>query len=456
MSVALSRSEATARSARLSTVGEPGIGVRPVLVIQAMLLLLVTANLGRIPVLSTGERQAPILINDLAVAVILGTAALAGLRARSFRLDAVALLVLLFALIGAGSALLAVPRFGLSPFELLVSLAYLARWCFYAAVYFAIANLVRRRDVEAVWNAAENMLLLFAGFGIVQVALLPGFAQMVYPESRAYYDWDIQGRRLVSTVLEPNVASGMLLLGFLILLARLATGAPVKRWKLAVMFAALVLTLSRSGALGLFVGGGVILLARGLSRRMMRAIAAIAVLVAVAAPLLLRFAAGYNKLGFDASAAARLVSWARAAQVVIDHPWFGVGFNTFGFVLERAYGIQRLGTASYSSDGGLLFVAAMSGLVGLAVYVVMCGVIVLRCRFIWRATDATPGERGFATGVAASVFAIIVHSLFVNSLLTPFVMELLWTQWALATVIASSISRASTRGTGPRASLPPA
>jgi len=409
-----------------------------------MLLMLFIANLGRIPVLSTGERQAPILINDLCVACIIGVAGLASLRARSLRLDSVALLTLLFACVGAASAVLAIPRFGLSGFELVVSLAYLARWMFYAAVYVAIINTVRREEATAVWNAAEHMLLLFAVFGIFQTAFLPGFAQMVYPDSRAYYDWDIQGRRLVSTVLEPNIASAMLLVGFLVALGRLVAGAKVAHWKLLVLFTALVLTLSRSAALGLIVGSTVLLIARGLSKRMLRLVVAIGVLVLAAAPLLLKFAAQYGKLKFDASAAARLVSWLHAFEALRDHPIIGVGFNTFGYVLERAYGVERFGAASYSSDGGLLFIAAMTGLVGLAVYCWMLLQIIKRCRSIWRDPQTTADERGFAMGVAASIFAVCVHSLFVNSLLTPFVMELLWVQWALVFVLTRrSPTRAS-------------
>lgn len=433
------------RTAPLTSTGPAtaAAGVKASLIIQAMLLMLLVANLGRIPVLSTGERQAPILVNDLCVGVILGATMLSALRARSLRLDLVTLAGLGFAAVGAASAALAVPRFGLSPFELLVGLAYLARWMWYAGIYVAVVNLVRRDDALAVWSSAERMLLLFAAFGILQSAFLPGFAQLVYPNSRDYYDWDVQGRRLVSTVLEPNIAGAMLLTGFLVTISRLTTGALVARWKILVLFTALVLTLSRSTALGLIAGSAVIVLARGVSKRMIRLLLAIGALLACAAPLLLRFAAGYGKLHFDASAAARLVSWVRAWQAFRDHPVIGVGFNTFGFVLDRVYGIERLGTASYSSDGGLLFIAAMTGLLGLLLYLVMCGLVVSHCRFVWRSPAATAQERGFAIGVAATLVAMVVDSLFVNSLLTPFVMELLWVQWGLVFVIRSQLQRAT-------------
>src|ERR1041384_5862005 len=89
--MALSRVEADQSPVRLSSVGVQNVvrGVRPSLVIQAMLLMLVIANLGRIPVFSTGEREAPVLVNDLCVTCMIGAALLASLRARSLRLDLV-------------------------------------------------------------------------------------------------------------------------------------------------------------------------------------------------------------------------------------------------------------------------------------------------------------------------------------------------------------------------------
>jgi hypothetical protein len=91
--------------------------IRPVVLLQFALLVSVVSNLGRIPVFSTKSgSEAPILVNDLAVGLLLLTGALVMARARSLRLDAVALMAMLFALIGGISALAAVPRYGLDTF----------------------------------------------------------------------------------------------------------------------------------------------------------------------------------------------------------------------------------------------------------------------------------------------------------------------------------------------------
>jgi len=407
-------------------------------VLCAAVALLVVANLGRIPVLTTSDREAPVLVNDLCVAAFVAVGLAIAFARRSFRLDRVGFVALAFAAVGAASAVNSAARVGMTSFELVVGLAYLGRWVAYLAIYLVMVNVVRARDVSAVWGTLESSVLGIAGFGIFQAIFLPGFAQMVYAGSRPYLDWDPQGHRLVSTLLDPNIAGAMLMAILLVELAQISVGARVARWKPLVLFTALVLTLSRSSAIGLVLGIGVILAVYGIPRRLLR-VASVAFLLALAAlPKLIAFAASYGKIGIDKTAMARLAAWAMAVRVFADHPWIGVGFNTYGFVVEREYGVPRLGVANYSTDGGLLFAAVMTGVVGVALLLLMFILIYRRSASVWRAKIASPEQRGIAIGTVASIVAIVAHSVFVNSLFTTFVMEILWVMWGLTFVIARS------------------
>jgi O-antigen ligase len=375
-------------------------------------------------------------VNDLAVLSVLAIGTLAAAQARRCVLDGVARRAVLFAAVGAGSALLAVPRFGLTAREVVFSLAYLARWLAYFGVYVVAVNSLRRRDVPPLLGALENVILAFAAFGIVQSAFLPGFAQIVYPDSTLYVDWDPQGRRLVSTILDPNLAGAFICFGLLIAVARVSCGERMRPWRIAVLATALLLTASRSTILATLAGLAVIAATAGVSRRVVRAGVALGAGALLATPYLLRFAAAYGKLSIDASALERLVSWLRALELIADHPLIGIGFNTYGFA-QRAYGYEaRAGAYSYSLDGGLLFIAVMTGGVGLALFVAMLWRIGRRARAVWRAADAAVVERAAAVGAVASLVAIVVHSLFVNSLLHPFLMEPLWLLAALSAVAA--------------------
>jgi O-antigen ligase len=400
--------------------------VRAIDALRGAVLLMLLSNLGRIPLLWTGDHFAPLLVNDIALtlALMIGTGAI--VRTRKLRLDGVAFAALAFACIGGGSAIAAVPRFGISTAALVVSLAYLVRWVFYFWTYVVVINCGRDGDAWALWRSMEQMLLVFSGFGILQAAFLPGFAQLVSPHG----GWDIQGNRLVSTVLDPNIAGAMILIGLLVELALIAAGERVARWKPGVLLLATVLTLSRSAVLGLVVGGMVILLARGLSRRLLRLVAVVTVLMAASLPVLVQFANAYGKFDPNGSAAVRLISWAAAFQALIHHPIIGVGFNTWGYV-QSQYGMQLASAASYSLDGGLLFIAVLTGAVGLAVYVGMLYLVARRCRAIWRSPVATPAQRGFAIGCVAATVGVCVDSIFLNSILVTFVMELLWIVWGI-------------------------
>jgi O-antigen ligase len=355
-----------------------------------------------------------------------------------------------FATVGFVSALFAVPRFGLSGLALVVSLAYLARWFVYFLVYLAVINIVRGDDVMDVWKSLETMMLVFAIFGIFQSIFLPHFAQMVYPDSRISIDWDEQGHRLVSTMLEPNIAGSMIMLVLLVNIAQLAGGESVPIWKPIVFLAALVATLSRSSFVGLAAGLVVILAARRMSRRILRLATVGGLLFLAALPKLIIYASKFNKLTIsDASAMSRVAGWIRALRIWADHPVFGIGFNTFGYVAER-YGGERAGASSFSGDGGLLFIAVMTGIVGLALYLAMLTVIFRRCRRVWRDPASPSSWRALAVGIAAGIVAVCVHALFVNSLLTTFVMEMLWVMWGLAFVMHRDRPDIGAAATGPR------
>jgi O-antigen ligase len=161
----------------------------------------------------------------------------------------------------------------------------------------------------------------------------------------------------------------------------------------------------------------------------------LALLATPAVPRLITFAAAFNKLSVDASALQRFVAWSRALRVFADSPIVGVGFNTYGYV-GRFYGFDATGTSAFALDGGLLFIAVMTGIVGLGLYVAMLAFIMVRARRVWRDASANAQERGVAVGVAAITVAMIVHSLFVNSLLLPFLMEPLWLLWAVPFVVS--------------------
>ena len=409
--------------------------VRVTTIMHVAMIGLLVGNLGRIPVFSTGDRDAPILLNDLLVGIVLCAGALNAVRRRALQLDSVALFALTFAAVGGASTLLSIPRFGLTGFEALVSLAYLARWLFYFGIYVVLINALRSGDVVGLWRTLELYVLIFAAFGIVQSITMPDFAQLVYPDSRVRADWDPQGHRLVSSWLDPQLAGAFIMLTLLIELALISVRGRVPLWKPILLSVALLLTASRAGAVATVVGVAVIVATRGLSRRMLRISISLAVFAAVTTPVVLQLTGLMNKLHVDASAMQRVVAWTRAWRVLSEHPVIGIGFNAWGFVQER-YGYERLYVFSYSLDGGLIFIALMSGALGLGLYIAMLTALIRRARRLWRNQAVPPEHRGLAVGTVAGTIALIVNSLFANALLLPYLMETMWVLWALVFAMA--------------------
>ena len=146
----------------------------------------------------------------------------------------------------------------------------------------------------------------------------------------------------------------------------------------------------------------------------------------------------FNKLSIDPSAMARLTSWLHGWIVFRDHWLIGIGFNTWGYVAER-YGWIRSFSATYGIDGGLFFVLVLTGVVGFALYAGMLWSVFRTALEIWRDRNRPAQARGLALGAAVTVPMIVVHSLFSNSLLLPFLMEPLWILWALPSVLQTDV-----------------
>jgi hypothetical protein len=407
------------RSAGPEAAGRTGhpLAFRGTNLLRLSLAVLLTGQLGRIPIISGDVKEAPLLLNDALVMIVVAALLITVLRTRRLVLDETSRLSLLFAAIGGVSAVLAVPRFGLSV-----------------------------GDIYRMWRTVEAMVLVFAGFGILQSAFLPGFAQMVFPDSRVGVDWDYQGHRLVSTFLDPNFAGVMIAMVIAIQLALLAAGHQVELWKLVILGCALILTVSRSSVLSLLIGVALMTVGWGISRRVLRLSIAVALLMVPLLPWVINYAVSLNKFTVDASALTRVVSWLMALRLVADNPLIGVGFNTIGFV-QRAYGGTVEGGGAFGFDGGLLFVAVVSGILGLSVYSLMVVRVLKRCGRLYRDEELAPFERGLALGVASATVILVFHSLFVNSIVYPFLMHVTWVLWAMVAVLArSAVSSSGGRG----------
>ncbi|MBI4090166.1 MAG: O-antigen ligase family protein, partial [Candidatus Kerfeldbacteria bacterium] len=298
--------------------------------------------------------------------------------------------------------------------ERLVAALYIVRWSEYVLLFFIVADVVRTepRARQLIWwvvSAASLIALL----GFIQLKLFPDFSFMV-PQG-----WDPHVGRLLSTWFDPNFLAGFFAFTSMLVggLALYSSGA--RRMVLAVvaalLFAALVLTFSRSGYASFFAGAVVLTFLK--SRRLFALLVLTAAIVLLTVPRVQERVQG--AIAIDATARLRIVSWQNALTVYRDYPVTGVGYNTYRY-LQVDYGFIK-DAAEHSaggSDSSLLTILVTTGPVGLAVYLWYlwaAGSIGWRG---WRRGQSDL-ERGLGLGALSGLVSLTVHSLFVNSLLFP-------------------------------------
>lgn len=296
----------------------------------------------------------------------------------------------------------------------LVGLLYLARFAVYALFAWTIKSLLKPEGT--------TQLILILGILLVTVGLGQYF---LFPDVRALQvaEWDPHYFRVVGTLLDPGFMGIMLLL-FMLFLTELKDNFFKIIW--GFTYLAFILTYSRSSYLAYIVAMGFV----AFKRKSLRLLLFTWLLLGISLPLLPRASSGEGvKLERTSSIQARITNWLQAATIFKEHPVLGVGFNVYRYA-QNEYGF--LGESKWlqshagaGADSSLLFVGATTGLIGLMAYLFYLD-------GLWKNSKIKP-----------YLVAILVHSLFLNSLFYPFVLVFLalLTDCKLPSTLSESDSR---------------
>lgn len=303
-----------------------------------------------------------------------------------------------------------------SPDEWLVSSLYLWRFLLYASLSLIVWDLVRENP--ALRCQVVNFLILsgvvLAVAGFIQFRFLPDFRWLAYEEG-----WDPHKNRLLSTFFDPNFTGAYLVLSLSLVLAGLsATRTLPSFFSFLLLLLALIFTFSRSAWLMFGAVVGVFGLLR--SRWLILFAVAIAFLAYFLIPRVQTRIAGVTDPAD--SAHFRILSWRRTWQIFREHPFSGVGFNSFRYA-QISHGFFDLGDpfgghAGAGSDSSLLLVLATTGIFGLFAFLYLLGGTFSAA---WR-TRLYP----FSLAFLASLVGLLGESNFVNSLFYPPIMAWFW------------------------------
>lgn len=289
--------------------------------------------------------------------------------------------ILSFFWVGVISLLAALFRFSVP--EVAIGGLYLLRWF----VYASFSNL----------KIQLFKLLPILGFGM---AILGLGQYLLYPDIRNLFPlgWDLHYYRVVGTLLDP----GFIGLIFVFTLIYLYLNS-FHRLTWVVTYLALALTYSRSSYLAFFIAFSWI----AFKRKSWKMFITTFFLLLSTFFLLPRQSDGEGvKLERTYSVWARAESWKTAWNIFSQNPILGVGFNTYRY----AQGASADSHAGAGVDSSLLLVLATTGIVGFVIYLKYL-------KYLWKL-----GENDLV--LSASLVALFVHSLFLNSQFYPHVM--LW------------------------------
>lgn len=274
---------------------------------------------------------------------------------------------------------------------------YLIRWTVYAFAYGMVL-------VSSF--SARFWLWWLTSFGVALSAI--GLVQFVwYPDLRNlwYLGWDPHYYRVFATLLDPNYVGILLVLTFFVLAFMFVRYVRFRIWVVLLMGMvglALLLTYSRSSYLAFLAGvGAAIVLLKRWKEGLFLVLLFLLAVVYIPKP-------GGDTLSLDRydSTLSRIQNWGQTIARIGERPIFGYGFNARPFL------------SGAGIDSSVLFVAATTGIVGLVSYLWL---IIAQVRLALRSKNTH-----FKMLVISSVSAVLVHSLFVNSLFYPWVMIWMW------------------------------
>ena len=298
----------------------------------------------------------------------------------------------------------------------ILSFSYIIR--FISIVVIAWAAFEQKN--EKIINGLFWLVGIIVGLGMVQFFVIPDIGAW---STTGGFDPHIG--RLLGTWMDPNFVAGLLAFFLPVMCGR---WYETKNFWLAGLIGfcviALFLTFSRSGYLAAVGGLFIFFLLRdpkillvafllvmiGLGSNQ-RAQERVGELAGTMSSIVLG-----NTDEIDATAKLRLQSWGKSVILWEKYPILGVGYNTYRYRAAEEGIVNEGDFAAGGSDSTLLTVLVTTGFIGLMAF------LWFYIHFWWRAwLRFYIGKSTLDLGFVAGWSAILVHSVFVNSMLFPLI-----------------------------------
>mgnify|MGYP003692564549 CR=1 FL=1 len=312
--------------------------------------------------------------------------------------------------------------------EQVLSFSYWIRFASLLIFGLAAADFYGNTREELIFFGTRIMWILglVITLGLIQFYLIPDISTWSTEGG-----WDPHTGRLLGTWMDPNFIAG--LLGFALpLLMGCWYETNNKKLLLSLLIiisvVALFLTFSRSGSLAAVIGLGIFFLLRD-PKIIVLGILILSLGISLnerAQKRFIEFSGTVSSVllqdtdEIDPTAKLRFKSWRDSFELYRKYPVMGIGFNTYRYKASEEGIVDENYFSAGGADSTLLTILVTTGTLGALAFVWIWWQLFLTHlqRFFYSKQNFRSINLGFSAGIAS----LLVHSLFVNSLLFPLIL----------------------------------
>ena len=306
--------------------------------------------------------------------------------------------------------------------EVISGSLYFFRFLAYQMIFFFIQTSIKDiKQIKQIFSLVIGAGVVLSILGFVQLIIFPDFSSMV-PEG-----WDPHIGRLLSTWFDPNLLGGLFAFLALLVIAQMLV-EKARLWHIAsfsIFITALLLTFSRSSLVA-FVFGFFVIIILTIKRSwwMLGLGIGILIIAFLSSPRIQERVGGI--LTIDVTAQKRVGSWGNILSLAGGNLFFGTGFNTLRFVqFEEGLITNSEEHSAGGSDSSLLTILATTGIFGLLAFIWLMASAVFVSLKIFKNKDIDFNS-ALGLGIIGGLASLFIHSQFVNSLLYPHILAIVW------------------------------
>lgn len=305
---------------------------------------------------------------------------------------------------------------------------------FVALYYLVVAKVHRVETISLLMKVLTASCVAVGAYGIwvsykfLALGEVVGGAVIVGSEGLAV-------PRAGSTLGNPTVLGGLMVLGLPIAVMLVATTTRWQRLAAIVSTAIIIVTLGFTFTRGAWLGGAVALMLLALEKKSRNVLIVVVLLVAMVSPgAVLDRAASSTQVG-RAEISHRFDYWAGAVLIGQEYPLFGAGIDNFRYAFRRLP-VPQTATREVGHPHNLaLDLFAETGMVGLISFGgLLIGALFMLLRR--RRFDPDHSRRNWRLAIAAAIIGSLVEQTTDSMLLEPFWNAVMWIFFGLAVVMS--------------------